>query len=379
MTHHVDWDRLARYLTGEATPRERAEVERWVAEDPGAQARLESIAQRWAAAVHPMTPDLDAAWARLSARIASEGTPDAPEETTAAPPMGPDIIPLPVGRWRRAARALPIAAVIVLAAGLTLVWRAQHRRAGDSLGASSAVAAGETRTGIGERRTLDLADGSEIVLGAASVLRIGEGYGRPDRQVYLTGQAVFRVRHDATRPFSVRAGGTVSRDLGTEFEIRAYPGDSTVRVAVVTGTVAVLGDSARGGTETTLQPRDVIRLNPSGTPEVLHDQNVDRLLAWTTGRIGFDNAPLAEVAGELEHWFDIECHLADPGLSRLHLTNTGLPTDSLDEALQIIQLSLRSLGVRVERRGRVVTFSRVVRPASDPAGAAVPRRAEAGG
>jgi transmembrane sensor len=379
MTDHVDWDRLARYVSGEATPGERAEVERWAADDPGAQARLESIAHRWAAAAHPVTPDVDAAWARLSARIASQGTPDAPEETTAAQPVGPDIIPLPVGRWRRAARSLPIAAAIVLAAGLTLIWRAQHRGPDASLGASATVAAGETRTGIGERRTLDLADGSEIVLGAASVLRIGEGYGRPERHVYLAGQAVFRVRHDATRPFLVHAAGTVSRDLGTEFEIRAYPGDSTVRVAVVSGTVGVVVDSTAGGTETTLRTHDVIHLGASGTPEVLHDQNVDRLLAWTNGRIGFDNAPLTEVAGELEHWFDIECHLADPELARLHLTNTGLPTDSLDEALQVIQLSLKSLGVRVERRGRVVTFSGPVRPAPDTAGASAPRRAEAGG
>ncbi len=378
MTDHVDWDRLARYVTGEATPRERAEVERWVAEDPGAQARLESIAQRWAAAAHPITPDVDAAWARLAARIESDRTSPAPERT---PAVRPDVIPMPVprGGWRRAARTLPIAAAIVLATGLTLVWRAQYRGPGASLGASATVAAGETRTGIGERRTLDLADGSEIVLGAASMLRIDEGYGRPERRVYLAGQAVFRVRHDATRPFLVHAAGTVSRDLGTEFEIRAYPGDSTVRVAVVSGTVGVLGDSTTGGTVTTLRTHDVVHLGASGTPEVLHDQNVDRLLAWTNGRIGFDNAPLTEVAGELEHWFDIECHLADPGLARLHLTNTGLPTDSLDEALQVIQLSLKSLGVRVERRGRVVTFSRPVQPAPDTAGAGAPRRAEAGG
>jgi ferric-dicitrate binding protein FerR (iron transport regulator) len=127
-----------------------------------------------------------------------------------------------------------------------------------------------------------------------------------------------------------------------------------------------------------LGPRDVARLTEKGTPVVLHDQNVDRLVAWTNGEIIFDDTALSDVAKELERWFDIECRIADPSLEKLHLTTPFSSGESLEAVLGVIA---KSLELRVQRSGRVVTFTRgPTRAAAPPSPATIdnPRRTEAG-
>ncbi len=86
---------------------------------------------------------------------------------------------------------------------------------------------------------VSLADGSIVTLGPLSTLRYStDGTGR---DLQLTGLGRFRVVHDATRPFVVRAGNATTTDLGTDFVVRAYREDSTVEVAVSTGRVRIAG------------------------------------------------------------------------------------------------------------------------------------------
>jgi transmembrane sensor len=181
---------------------------------------------------------------------------------------------------------------------------------------------------------------------------VDASFGAGVRRVHLEGQALFRVTHDASRPFLVHAGGTVAEDLGTEFEVRAYATEPVVRVIVAEGSVALRRES--GDSAAILRPRDVARLGTAGSVVVLHDQNIDRMLAWTSGQLNFDDAPLSQVAEELQRWFDVECRIADPALAGSRYSGPFF-ADSLDAGLQALDMAMA--GVRVERRGRVVTFS----------------------
>lgn len=349
MSEEFDWERLARYVSGEATPAERGEVERWAAANAENRALLDSLGARWGAARSPDTWNVDAAWSRL-----------APQLREAAPrTSAPDRSVIPINsrrsRWVPS-RLVPLAAAAVLVAGATLVWQTMRSGAGPEPAVASLVASNAvTTTSVGERRTIDLPDGSQVVLGTASTLRVDTAFGRASRHVYLEGQAFFRVTHDSARPFVVHAAGTLAEDLGTEFDVRAYPGDGVVRVAVVEGAVAVR--RAEGADSTALlRPRDVARIGPGdgGAPVVLHDQNVERLVSWTTGELYFDDATIAEIARELERWYDVSVRITSEAVAIRRYTGP-IQADSLDAGLSAIDLALPD--VIVERQGRVVTFS----------------------
>jgi transmembrane sensor len=217
-----------------------------------------------------------------------------------------------------------------------------------------AVASADMRTGVGEQRTIDLADGSQVVLGAASTLRLAPGFGSTSREVFLEGQAFLRVRHDSTMPFVVNAGGTRAIDLGTAFEVRAYP-DEDVRVAVTEGVVEVRRDSGMLDSAV-LQPGDIAEVPLTGATVVKRQQNVERLLGWTRGELVFEDAPLSSVARELERWFDVEVRIDDEALGALRWSGTPKIGESLDVILELIETALQSKGVRAERSGNVITL-----------------------
>jgi ferric-dicitrate binding protein FerR (iron transport regulator) len=209
------------------------------------------------------------------------------------------------------------------------------------------------------------------------MLRLAAGFGTSTREVFLEGQAFLRVKHDSTRPFVVNAGGTRATDLGTAFEVRAYPNEG-VRVAVTEGMVEVRRDSGVPDS-TVLQAGDIAEVPASGETVVRRQQNVERLLEWTRGQLVFENAELSEVGRDLERWYDVQVRFEDPSIRSLHFTAQLRTADSIDEILTQIHLSLSSLRVRAERNGKVVTFRRSGAPVSPTANPTVPRgRVEAG-
>jgi transmembrane sensor len=340
MPEIIDWDRLARYVAHESSPAERAELERWLAADPSRQALLAQVERRWVAAQSPVDVNIDAAWSRVSSRL-KDATPVVSDDVVLEELNGATAPRSFASRW-----ALPIAAAVVLAAGVSF-W--QLTQPGDDT-ASLAATAGEYRVARGGAPiTVTLGDGSEVTLASGSRLVVAADFGNASRSVDLEGEAMFRVEHDAARPFRVRAGNVIAEDLGTEFVVRHL---GAVRVAVREGIVAVRsGDDAPA--RDTLRARDVAIASDSGVL-VRRDQDLDAYFAWTRGQLVFDNAPLSEVAAELSRWFDIDVVVADSSIANRTLNVTLLSTTPVDEILQIVG---SSTDIRVERQGRSVRFT----------------------
>ena len=110
------------------------------------------------------------------------------------------------------------AAAVLLAAGLIF-----GRRTTDE---PPQVATRTYSTGVGQRDSVTLDDGSSVMMGPATRIVV------TGREVSLVGEAFFTVTHDETRPFTVYAGDIGIRDLGTEFSVHNDPAEP-VRVVTV--------------------------------------------------------------------------------------------------------------------------------------------------
>lgn len=333
------FERLARHLSGEDTPADRAELELWLAE-PGREALRAQLAQDWQVVGLGQGWDVEAGLARLKQRIATEK------------PEAPRVIQLPQKRvwWRTGGGLLKAAAVgiVLVGSGLILSRTLQN----PAIQTTTATAGLEITTAVGERRTLDLPDGSQIVLGPASSVATHVGASGP-REVELTGEAFFRVTHDEQRPFVVRTATAIIEDLGTEFTVRALGSEAPVRVAVSSGSVAIRRAGQRVGPDVVLQPRDVAILPDTGDAVVTHNVDVDALQAWTGGRLVFRNATFAEAIVELERWYDVDFRIDDSRLLQQHL-DVEFSGQPIDEVIGIVG---RILDVRLVRRGQVVEIA----------------------
>jgi transmembrane sensor len=299
----VDWDLVFRYFGNECSPDERERFERWLAADPERRLIVDA------------------------AVMAAGRTLDAMPVST--PVRQPRVL-VAARRARRPAWLLPMAASLVVAVGGAIVMKYPAWTAARAPHPASVQRVAQTVRG--GRQELRLADGTRVVLGPASTLRYPAEFGAGPRDVELTGEGYFEVTHDAAHPFRVRAGHASAEDIGTAFSVRAYPEDSTVRVVVAEGSVA-LGAAAPGaGRGVPLTPGQLGSLaKGSGTPTVRR-VNVAAYLGWMDGRLAFDETPLAEVVAQLGRWYDAPFRIADPALASRTLT-ASFTTEPLADVL----------------------------------------------
>jgi ferric-dicitrate binding protein FerR (iron transport regulator) len=342
----INWPLVARHLAGDCSPDEEEQLRRWMAEDPARARMVEGMARVWRAAAHRAPPDpraVEASWARIEGRI---------RDASAAPFARPIAAP---ARRRRPAIWLGAGALAAATLVAVVLTTGDGARDGGAGGDSAPAALRVETTAPGERRSLDLPDGSRVLLGASSALHVAPGYGDGARRVRLEGAGWFTVRHDPRAPFVVEAGATIVEDLGTEFAVDAYPGAASQRVVVASGTVAVrrAGAPARDpGTLLRARQAGIVAAS-DGAVTVLRDADLEPMLAWTEGRLVFDDTSLREVAAALERWYGVRVHLADEALADRRLT-ASFAGEPLTQVLDVISMSL---GIRHERRDGEIVLS----------------------
>ncbi|MDG2507191.1 FecR family protein [Stenotrophomonas maltophilia] len=169
------------------------------------------------------------------------------------------------------------------------------------------------QTAVGERRDIELPDGSRVLLDAGTRLQVRRHL--RSRQVLLAqGHARFEVQHSAWRRFQVDAGPVQVRNYGTVFDVDRQ-GDLS-EVTLWRGEVGVSVDG--GGTEQRLKPGQRLLAQPGSLspPEAVDPDRAD----WTTGRLQFDRMPLSEVLRILQRYHDRPIVLDDPALGPLQVS-----------------------------------------------------------
>ncbi|HEY8176026.1 MAG TPA: FecR domain-containing protein [Gemmatimonadaceae bacterium] len=331
----IDWQSLDRALTGQATADERAALEARSRAYPSAAGALAGLRR---VGVVPDAPPL----ARWNVEDALAKVKLASPETTPV-----RISPL------RSRRAIAMVVGIAAAAAALLIVVVRSRVVDPTLDAATKlVTAGSTARG--QRLRVNLVDGTQVVLGPESRLSIAKEFERGARTVVMEGEAYFHVARDEARPFRLRAGSGLIDVLGTEFTVRAYRDDSTVRVVVVTGRVSVRGLSpARRSTKpVTLQRGDVADLDRGDSVVVTHVADPSAYLEWLAGRLDFDDAPLHDVAHRLERWYDVRIDIADSTLA-LRRVSASFTDQTLREVLRSLCGGLRARCVQDGRDVRM--------------------------
>ncbi|MDB5393475.1 MAG: transcriptional regulator [Rhodospirillales bacterium] len=173
-------------------------------------------------------------------------------------------------------------------------------------------------TGIGEKRTVALADGSTIEMNTDSAIMVVFGQGQ--RKVALEhGEAVFRVGKDPSRPFLVTVGDRDVRDVGTVFNILSDSGRIVVTVA--DGKIAVsphdAADLAARPTAVGLVAGDQLTIQ-AGHADAVRRIDPAIAMAWREGYLTYKEAPLSLVVSDLNRYFPNRIVLqdSDTGLRR---------------------------------------------------------------
>lgn len=176
----------------------------------------------------------------------------------------------------------------------------------------------------GERMQVLFQDGSKVHLNSGSRIRYPKQFGLSERRVQLEGEAWFEVAKNRNRPFVVDLSCLDVRVLGTTFDVKAYPGEEAILVALESGSVELKSKTLKN---LLLKPGEKAFYNrASGRCEVARSRNVAAYSAWRRNVLVFKDAPLLDVMGTLSRTYNIAFTVADA--AALQYTYT-LTTDSV--------------------------------------------------
>jgi len=266
---------------------------------------------------------------------------------------------------RKQGRLLPllfkITAAAILLAGLFFTVNYFFTRKGDGIKTYMAA--------YGERKNIQLPDGSNVTLNAGSNIKINEKFGMGTRDVYLEGEAFFEVKHDTSLPFIVHTTAMDVKALGTAFNVKAYLDEKITETSLIRGLVEVtLKENNNlkmllypnqkiewehlnaGIAQNNLTAKKVNALDVTDSLEkklVLTNTGDIKEIAWKENKLIFDDEGFDDIAVLLERWYGVKINFKDSSIRNYRFTG-GFEKEDLNTVLEFLKES-KSFNYTIER------------------------------
>ncbi len=212
------------------------------------------------------------------------------------------------------------AAAAILVAGILLFPIVKGR-----LNSSEQLSYSQLKTTIGERKTLQTADGSEIWINDKSSVKYPTKFSSKTRELYLEGEAFFQIKKDASRPFIIHASGVDVKVLGTSFNVQSYTDEEDITITLSTGKVS-LSLSANGKSTSqdnfiaSLVPGQQLTFNKKTKTFSISDVDASNFFAWKEGLLVFNKETLSKITQTLERSYGVEFMIESDSLKSKLLT-----------------------------------------------------------
>lgn len=196
----------------------------------------------------------------------------------------------------------------------------------------------------GKPYTLILGDGSRIMLNAATTLRFAENMNdrsRPPLEL-IAGEIYADIRHHADAPIVINTAKQVIEDLGTRFNVSAYPDDDN-STTLEEGSVKV--------NDKLLQPGKMA-VSENGATSI-RDADIEQTLAWTKGYFRFNGENIQTIMRQLSRWYNIEV-VYDGKITTEGFYGKISRSKNISEVLKMLEKT-KSVHFKIE--GRRVTVS----------------------
>ena len=310
---HID-ELIGKYLAGEAVAEEIAFIESWASENESNRKyfdQFKTIFQKAAEVSDYQIYDMDAAWSKMKRSLrGSLG-----KSAVLPPPAPSNSFPL---SWRMAA-----AVILIMGVGFFLVRTFRPAEPSPVVVLSNTETVADT-----------LPDGSGVVLNKQTQLAYKFDQKKKVHTVKLKGEAYFNIQHDSTMTFIVDIDGVMIKDIGTSFNVKAYPESNTVEVVVESGEVMFYTDKDSGV---------YLRANGKGiynktTKTFTIDHPGENVLAYKTRVFTFSNSDLVTVIEALNGVYDKQIMISDK-IGSCHIT-VSFNNESQEEIVAIIAETL---------------------------------------
>jgi transmembrane sensor len=170
-------------------------------------------------------------------------------------------------------------------------------------------------------------------LNAASTLEYPNQFASGKREVFLTGEAYFDVKHADKQPFLIHTGHVTTLVLGTAFNIKAYPGRENVIVSVSRGKVRVNYNEKEIAT---LIPGQQIKVSNANKPVIQKKITLTEAAPWQQGNLVYDDETINDIITDLERVYDVTIRIQHETLANERISTSFRREIGIEHALQVI-------------------------------------------
>ena len=239
--------------------------------------------------------------------------------------------------------------IVMTLGGISLFRQTPGEKMGAEIIMSEIVAPKNVKTHI------VLADGTVVWLNAGSKLSYPANFSLENREVFLSGEACFKVPHNDKHSFIVHTPKAVIRDLGTTFNVKAYTGSPVTEATLIEGVIEV-SFKTKQARKIRLSPGEklVLRNKPAQTQDRQEPEAIEQVFeiskivpyaetndiietAWIEDKLIFRNERFEDLAKMMERRYNISIVIKDQEIRDYEVTGI-FRNENMMEALKLLQV-----------------------------------------
>lgn len=265
---------LFKYFSNEASAEEVAQIEQWLDEDPARQSEFDSAHYLFNAMI------------LHSDELSKMTTPGALEKTSRK------------SKVRRLVYRYAAAAAAVVIAGLSGVFVEREINYNKMTAQTNVL-----EVPAGQRMSVTLSDGTQVQLNGNSRIEYPVIFSRKQRNVKLSGEAFFEVKHDERHPFIVETFASKVEVLGTRFNVYADEASEYFSAALVDGKVKVTTNDETAE-QVVLAPDEMVKFVNNHL--VVTKVDAENLISWTEGYVNLADTDFESLMRRFENVYGVK-------------------------------------------------------------------------
>lgn len=305
-----NYTRIARYLEGEATEQEKKQLQEWRKAKPDHEKQFQEVQLLWdkgqLAKVYEKDIEVDVKGALSKVKK------QFPK-------------PAKVVNLRHRFLRLAAAASVLLAVGTFWFFNGKV----DML---------EVATLANEQKEITLPDNSKVWLNENSTLRYPEKFASKNRTVSMSGDVIFEVTPNKTKPFQVKTAELAVEVLGTKFNVQSIEKEDPI-VHVLHGKVQVqkVKDTSR---TIILEKGMSAKLNKANQELQSNKAFATNELFWHNNTLTFNESELKKVFKDIENAYGVKLNTENESLLNCPF-NGQFENKTATDILETLQLIYR--------------------------------------
>lgn len=207
----------------------------------------------------------------------------------------------------------------------------------------------EITTAVGQKRTLQLADGSRLTLNVGSTVRIPKDMHKERRLDIIDGEVFFDVKSNPAVPFIVESGPLTTTVLGTSFNVTAYEAVNKMSIAVTDGKVSV--QSADGSAN--VLAKDQALTYDRAKNNITIDALDKSLLGWREGTLVLNDASFDDLVVLMQKNYGL---LLTTTQGKIRATRYTTELSTAMDPVKAAEVLAAIHNLKIEVTGHVVTL-----------------------